>query len=73
MSSTQTSFFDSLVTAVRENPLAAALIGGGVFWLLAGDEKLKSATRSATAAASPIVDLGARNVRAAASGLQRTA
>ncbi|MEY9716140.1 hypothetical protein [Bradyrhizobium elkanii] len=41
MSSTQTSFFDSLVTAVRENPLAAALIGGGVFWLLAGDEKLK--------------------------------
>ncbi|MHC6158090.1 hypothetical protein ACVSQB_40930 [Bradyrhizobium elkanii] len=73
MSSTQTSFFDSLVTAVRENPLAAALIGGGAFWLLAGDEKLKSATRSATAAASPIVDLGARNVRAAAFGLQRTA
>ncbi|QOZ36170.1 hypothetical protein [Bradyrhizobium sp. CCBAU 53421] len=73
MSSTQTSFFDSLVTAVRENPLAAALIGGGAVWLLAGDEKLKSATRSATAAASPIVDLGARNVRAAASGLQRTA
>lgn len=72
MSSTQTGFFDSLVAAVRENPLAAALIGGGAFWLLAGDEKLKSAARSATAAATPIVDVGVRNVRAAASGLQRT-
>ena len=72
MSSTQTGFFDSLVAGVRENPLAAALIGGGAFWLLAGDEKLKSAARSATAAASPMVDIGARNVRAAASGLQRT-
>jgi hypothetical protein len=73
MSSAQTGFFDSLVAAVRENPLAAALIGGGAVWLLAGDEKLKSAARSATAAASPMVDIGARNVRAAASGLQRTA
>jgi hypothetical protein len=73
MRSTQAGFFDSLVTAVRDNPLAAALIGGGAFWLLAGDEKLKSAARSATAAASPIVDVGARNVRAAASGLRQTA
>jgi hypothetical protein len=73
MSSTQASFFDSLVTAVRENPLAAALIGGGAFWLLAGDVKLKSAARSATAAATPMVDIGARKVRAAASELQRTA
>jgi hypothetical protein len=73
MSSTQTGFFDSLVSAVRENPLAAALIGGGAFWLLVGNEKLKSAARSATAAASPVVDIGARNLRSAASGLQRTA
>jgi hypothetical protein len=73
MSSTQSGFFDSLLAEIRENPLAAALIGGGAFWLLVGDEKLKSATRSATAAASPVVDIGTRNVRAAASGLQRTA
>lgn len=72
MSRTPTGFVDSLVSAVRENPLAAVLIGGGAFWLLVGDEKLKSAARSATAAASPLVDIGATNVRAAASGLQRT-
>jgi len=72
MSSTQTGFFDSLVAEIRENPLAAALICGGAFWLLVGSEKLKSAAHSATAAASPMVDIDARNDRAAASGLQRT-
>jgi hypothetical protein len=72
MSSTQTGFFDSLVAAVRENPVAAALIGGGAFWLMAGDEKLKNAARSLTAAASPTIDTGARNLQSAASGLQRT-
>jgi hypothetical protein len=71
-SSTQTGFFDSLVSAVRENPLAAALIGGGAFWLLAGNEKLKSAASSVTAAASSTVDMGARNLRSAASVLAHT-
>ena len=58
------------MAAVRENPVAAALIGGGAFWLLIGNEKLKSAASSATAAASPIVDTGARNLRSAASELE---
>ena len=73
MSGTQTGFLDSLVSAVRENPLAAALIGGGAFWLLVGNEKLKSMANSATASASPIVDMGARNLRSAASILEDTA
>jgi len=51
MNSTQTDFFGSLVSAVRDNPLAAALIGGGALWLLIGEQKLKSAASSATAAA----------------------
>ena len=70
MSSTQTGFFDSVVSAARENPLAAALIGGGALWLLIGNDKLKSAASSAAAAASPLIDIGARNPRSAASGLQ---
>jgi hypothetical protein len=72
MSSTQGGFRDNLVSAVRDNPLAAALIGGGALWLLAGD-KLKNAANSATAATSALVDTGARNMRTAASGLRRTA
>ena len=73
MSGTQSGFFDSLASAVQENPLAAALIGGGALWLLIGNDKLKSAASSAAAAASPMVDIGARNVRSAASVLHRTA
>ena len=73
MSGTQSGFFDSLASAVQENPLAAALIGGGALWLLIGNDKLKSAASSAAAAASPMVDVGARNVRSAASVLRRTA
>jgi hypothetical protein len=74
MSSTQqTGFVDNLVAAVRDNPLAAALIGGGAFWLLAGNESLKKAMSSATAAASSFTEVAARNGQAAASAVQRTA
>jgi hypothetical protein len=73
MISPQSGFFDSLVSAVRENPFAAALIGGGVLWLLIGDEKLKRAANSATAAASSAADAGTRNLREAASRFQITA
>lgn len=71
MTSTET-FLDNLVSAVRENPLAAVLIGGGAFWLLAGNEKLEGAMSSAMAAVSPLIEVGARNVGAAASELRRT-
>jgi hypothetical protein len=73
MSSTQSSFFDSLVSAVRENPLAATLIGGGALWLLAGNEKLKSAADGVKATASPMVDAAVRNLGAASGGLKRAA
>ena len=59
MSNTQKSFFDSLASAVQENPLAAALIGGGALWLLSGNDRLQSAASSVAAAASPMVDTGA--------------
>jgi hypothetical protein len=73
MSGTQTGFFDSLLAAARENPLSAALIGGGALWLMLGDEKVKGAARSAATMASDAVDSGASSLRSAASGLQRTA
>ena len=64
MSGTQATFLDKLTAAVRENPLAAALVGGGALWLLMGNEKLKGA---ASAAAAPLADIGARHLRSAAS------
>jgi hypothetical protein len=73
MSSTQTGFLDSLASAARENPLAAALIGGGALWLLIGEKKLKGAASFATAAASSAADAGTRNLREAASRFQTTA
>ncbi|MGY4511429.1 hypothetical protein [Bradyrhizobium sp. USDA 3650] len=71
--SSNRSFFDSLKAAVQENPLAAALIGGGALWLMVGDEKLKGVASSATAAASAATDAGARNVQQAVSRLQPSA
>ncbi|MCP3442242.1 hypothetical protein [Bradyrhizobium sp. CCGUVB14] len=73
MSGAQTGFFDSLLAAARENPLSALLIGGGALWLLVGDDKLKGAAQSAANVASGVVDSGASNLKAATSGLQRTA
>ena len=47
------NFLDNLKEAVRENPLSAALIGGGALWLLIGKERLKNAASSVTAATAP--------------------
>jgi len=72
MSSTNKGFLDSLVSTVRENPLAAALVGGGAFWLLVGNEKLKALASSATDASSAVGDIWQRDARAASSGFRRT-
>jgi hypothetical protein len=64
---------DGLSTAVRENPLAAALIGGGALWLLIGSDRLKNAAGSVTSAAAPLADLGARAQRSAASSWEDAA
>ena len=60
MNGSQGSFIDGLTAAARENPIAAALIGGGALWLLIGSDKLKNAAGSITSATAPIADLGAR-------------
>ena len=58
---------DGLTTACRDNPLAAALIGGGALWLLIGSDRLKNAAGSVTSAAAPLADLGTRAQRSVAS------
>ncbi|WP_338827981.1 hypothetical protein [Bradyrhizobium sp. 27S5] len=65
MSGTQSGFLDNLRDAVRENPLAAALIGGGAVWLLLGNETLKNAAKSVSGATAPLADIGA-NLRPSA-------
>jgi hypothetical protein len=69
MTRTETSFLDNLVSAARENPLGAALVGGGALWLLVGNQKLKEAANSTMAATST---LAARDRRATATELRRT-
>ena len=64
-------FLDNLKEAVGENPLSAALIGGGALWLLFGNERLKSAAASVSAAtARPLADSGPICGRARPNSLQ---
>jgi hypothetical protein len=65
MIGSQGSFIDGLAAAARENPLAAALIGGGALWLLIGSDKLKNAAGSVASAAAPLADLGGRAQKSA--------
>jgi hypothetical protein len=72
MNTADNGFVGSLATAVQENPVAAALIGGGALWLLLANDKLKAAVGSASAAASSAVDASAQNLHGAASRFQTT-
>jgi len=72
MSNIQEGFIDSLVTAARENPLSAALIGGGALWLLIGSEKLKTAAGVATASAFSSANTERRSRRSARSRYEAT-
>ena len=67
MSSEKPGFVDSLLTAAKDNPVAAALVGGGLIWLLTGDERMRTAAKSFTSAMASSKDAGARAPRSTAS------
>ena len=52
MSVTSPGFIDNLIVAARENPISAALIGGGALWLMMGNRRLSDATRQAASGAA---------------------
>ena len=54
MSNEKIGFFDHLVAAAKDNPLAAVLIGAGTFYLFTGNQKVMNA---ASAKAAPPKDL----------------
>ncbi|GEC17661.1 hypothetical protein [Nitrobacter winogradskyi] len=51
MSNEKIGFFDNLVAAAKDNPLAAVLIGAGTFYLFTGNQKVMNA--ASAKAASP--------------------
>jgi hypothetical protein len=51
MSNEKIGFFDNLVAAAKDNPLAAVLIGAGTFYLFTGNQKVMNA--ASTKAPSP--------------------
>jgi ElaB/YqjD/DUF883 family membrane-anchored ribosome-binding protein len=61
----QSSFVDALTQAARENPLAAALIGGGALWLLVGKGGARGVSSAYTELLRPTAELGLRNTRRA--------
>jgi hypothetical protein len=63
MNGTRTSFLENLRDSIRENPLAAALVGGGALWLLMGNDRLKRAASSVGEATAPLADIGTQYAR----------
>jgi len=55
-------FMSSLSQAARDNPLAAALIGGGALWLMFGNRALGGIASGAASVAQPIAEAGMRGM-----------
>jgi hypothetical protein len=63
------TFVNNLTQAARDNPLAAALIGGGALWLLLGNRAFGAIASGAASAAQPVAEAGLRGASSAAEGL----
>ena len=73
MSDARSEFVDSLTAAVKDNPLAAVLVGGGALWLLAGNGRMRKAADSMTSTVSSAAERSANAARSVASAFEREA
>ncbi len=55
-------FMTNLTQAARDNPLAAALIGGGALWLMFGNRALGGVAAGMTSVVQPLAEAGMRGV-----------
>jgi ElaB/YqjD/DUF883 family membrane-anchored ribosome-binding protein len=70
---TNDTFISNLSQAARDNPLAAALIGGGALWLLLGNRAVGNAFTGATSLAQPLAESGMRGISSAADAVSGAA
>jgi hypothetical protein len=63
----QSTFLDGLSAAARDNPLAAALIGGGALWLLMNKGGMRVAESVYTEVGGPAAEVGLRSLKNATS------
>lgn len=61
MSRDANTFISSLSQAVRDNPFAAALIGGGAVWLMFGSRPIGSALGGVASVTQPVAESGKRS------------
>lgn len=55
-------FFSNLTQAARDNPLAAALVGGGALWMLLGNRALSHLASGVASGAQSVAETGRRGV-----------
>ena len=66
MNQQTSSFVSNLSQAARDNPLAAALIGGGALWLMFGNRAIGGAFGGLTSAVHPLAEAGMRGASSTA-------
>jgi hypothetical protein len=71
MSHARSEFFDSLTAAIKDNPLAATLVGGGALWLLARNGKMRKVTDTMRSAVSAAAERSADAALSVASAFER--
>jgi hypothetical protein len=65
MSNEKIGFFDNLVAAAKDNPLAAVLIGAGTFYLFTGTQKVMNAASAKAASPKDLHPVSSRSPLAA--------